>query len=411
MQSVIMSLIRGFVRIRVRGDHPEVLLNRLVDERIIVWNISRLDHELELDIHLSDFFQLRRFLRETGCHMRVLGRFGMPFWLQRLERRKFLAGGFVLFVLGLYLLSSVVWSVDVMGNDRVSASEVRDVAKQHGIRPFAWKFRLPDVDELSARLMQHIPDAAWVGVSIQGTRVQIEIVENAVPEDNELWNPRHLVSTSDAVVTEIFAEQGRPMVRRNMRVKSGDVLISGIIGNEQMQQVVVARGEVKGLVWHEYQINVPLTQTRKVYTGNEYKKFYLVFGNRALQVTGYGKKDYEQEVTQSERQWLRWRDLEIPFGWMNEYTKEVREESYRIDEQTAKQIGLTQARADISARFGLDAKIHGEKILHEKMENGKVYMKVLYEVEHIISKEQPIIYTEIDDGQDGQVIDNDHMNE
>lgn len=398
MHSVIVALVRGFVRIRVRGEQPELLLNRLLDERIIVWNISRLEHELEMDIHLSDFFLLRKFLRETGCRMHVLERFGLPFWLARLERRKFLAGGAVVFIVGLYLLSSLIWSVEIAGNDRVSAKEIRDVAAEQGIYRWAWKYRLADLDDLSSRMLQQLPDAAWVGVSVQGTRVRIEIVEHTVPEQNPLMNPRHLVSTSDAVVTEIFAERGKPVVRRNMVVKKGDVLISGIIGDEDMQQVVVAKGEVKGLVWHEYDVSVSLTQKRKVYTGNQHRKFYLIFGNRALQITGYGKDKYEQEVVFSEQKKLGWRGLKLPFGWMNEYTKESRLEQYEIDENKAKEIGLSLARADIAAKFGLDAKIYEEKILHEKMDNGKVYMKVLYEIEHVISREQPIVYEEIREG-------------
>lgn len=393
MRSEIITLIRGFVRIQVKGEHTEVLLNRLVDERILVWNISRLESVLEADIHLSDYFRLRPLLKETGCRTRITGRFGLPFWLARLERRKFLVGGVFMFVIGLYLLSSLIWSVEIVGNERVSTREVLEVAAEQGIHPLAWKFRLPDLDELSSRLMQNLPDAAWVGIAIRGTQVTIEIVENIIPEERELMNPRHLVSTSDAVITEIYAERGKPLVRRNMRVKKGDILISGIIGSEHMQNIVVAKGEVKGLVWYEYELNTPLQQTRKVYTGNEQNKFYIVLGNRALKITGYGQEKYERDVTLSEKHILRWRQWSIPIGWLSEQEKEVRLDTYEISEENAKQIGLAQARADIIARFGQDAIIHSEKILHEQMENGKVYMKVLFEVEHLISEERPIVYT------------------
>ncbi len=391
MQSNIVSLIRGFVRLRVRGKQMERLLNRLVDERIMIWNISRLNDEMELDIHLSDFYRLRSFLKETGCRIRVIGRFGAPFWLHRLERRKFWVAGFFLFVLGLYMLSSLVWSVQIIGNERVSTQTVRHIAAEQGIRPWAWKFRLANLDALSSRLMQRIPEAAWIGVSVQGTRVTIEIVENTVPEERQLMNPRHLVSTSDAVVTEIITEQGKPMVRRNMRVKKGDILISGIIGNDRFQQIVVAQGEVKGLVWYEYEIQVPLKQSRKVYTGDEQHRFYLVFGNRALQITGYGQEPYAQEVRRQERQVIKWRDYTLPFGWINERRSEVRIDTYEIRPETARELGLSQVRADIIAKYGPDAQIHDEKILHESIGNGKVYMKVLLEVEHSISEERPIV--------------------
>lgn len=396
MHSVIVSLIRGFVRVRLRGGDQEQLLNRMVGDRMIVWNISRLEDELELDMHLGDFFRLRSFLKETGCRPRVIGRFGLPFVLARLERRKFLAGGLVLFVLGLYMLSSVIWSVQVVGTERLSEQEVLQIAKRQGIHPIRWKYRLGDLDALSARMVQQIPGAAWIGITLQGTNVRIEVVESTLPEERKLLSPRHLVSTSDAVVTEIYAEQGKPVVRRNTRVAKGDILISGMIGSEEHGQVVVAKGEVKGLVWHEYEIEVPLAQTRKGFTGQTQHRFYVVFGNRALQITGYGQEEYERQEVASHRSQLKWRNWVLPFGWIQEERKEVHFHEQQLTKEQAKSVGLTQARADITAKFGKEARIHDEKILHEAVQNGKVYMKVLFEVEQVISEEQPIIHLDTD---------------
>uniref|UniRef100_UPI00046F0DFF sporulation protein YqfD n=1 Tax=Paenibacillus durus TaxID=44251 RepID=UPI00046F0DFF len=62
--------------------------------------------------------------------------------------------------------------------------------------------------------------------------------------------------------------------------------------------------------------------------------------------------------------------------------------------EVAKQAGLTLAEADIAARYGSDSVIKSQKILHEKKENGKVYMKVLFEVEERITEELPIVYNQ-----------------
>ncbi|WP_260115449.1 sporulation protein YqfD [Paenibacillus hexagrammi] len=62
-----------------------------------------------------------------------------------------------------------------------------------------------------------------------------------------------------------------------------------------------------------------------------------------------------------------------------------------IDLDTAKKAGLEQARARLLAASGSDSRIVGEKILHEKTENGKVYMEVHFEVEEYITEEQPIV--------------------
>ncbi|MNR50329.1 putative stage IV sporulation protein YqfD [compost metagenome] len=54
--------------------------------------------------------------------------------------------------------------------------------------------------------------------------------------------------------------------------------------------------------------------------------------------------------------------------------------------------GLERAKLDILAKNGADAQIVQQKILHEKTDNGKVYMKVLFEVEQNIAEELPIVH-------------------
>jgi similar to stage IV sporulation protein len=56
--------------------------------------------------------------------------------------------------------------------------------------------------------------------------------------------------------------------------------------------------------------------------------------------------------------------------------------------------GIQQAKADLMTKAGADAIIVAEKLLHEKTDNGKVYLKVLLEVEQSIVTEMPIVSTQ-----------------
>src|SRR5690606_36616212 len=101
-----------------------------------------------------------------------------------------------------------------------------------GIYKMQWKFKLKNPSELSAQLVRKLDGVSWVGVSVEGTKVNIKVVESARAEEKTLKNPRNLIATHDAVVSYIFAEKGRPVVKTNTHVKKGDVLISGIVGDE-----------------------------------------------------------------------------------------------------------------------------------------------------------------------------------
>jgi similar to stage IV sporulation protein len=395
LHSKLYIYLRGYVAVEIHGSHIEAFMNQATHTGCRIWRISRTSStQARLYTDIESYFRFKPILRQTGCKVHVLSRYGLPFLLSRMEARLFFSAGLVFFILGIYILSQIVWQVDVEGNERITYEDIIVTAEQQGIYPYQWKFRMKEPEVLSRALTHALPGAAWIGVEIKGTRVRIKVVEQTVPESKPLASPRHLVSTVDAVITQIFVERGRPMVQPHMKVKKGDVLVSGIIGNEEHKGVVVAEGSVKGLVWHVYDIRAPLFLHHKVYTGQSKVRHYLVIGNRALQYTGYGKLPYTAFESETQRKILQWRDRVIPLGWIREEIREARLDKEAILVKDARSMGLAQARADILIGKNKDARIQSEKILHEKIEGGKVYMKVLFEVEQEISTELPIIQGE-----------------
>lgn len=395
MKNPALTHLRGYVAIRVRDGQPEQFINALTQAGIAIWDVTPVASDsMELKLHLKDFYDLRPILRRTGCRMHVTGRFGVPFYAANLWKRKFFAAGMLLFAVILFVMSSLIWDVKVEGNVKLASDDILEVAKQEGIYPFQWTFRLKHPDKLARQLNVKIPNTSWVGVTRRGGAVTIQIVESAEAEKKPLTNPRHIVSKSDAVITDIYSEQGKPLVSKNDRVKKGQILISGVLGNEEFSQIVVAKGTVKGLVWHEYKIEVPTVKKHKSFTGERKDSNFLVLGDWGIQLWGYGKVPYNQYEVVTHYDGLKWRSYQLPIGWMKESAMETVQTSETITAEEAREQGINSAIRDIKAKYGNDSIVISQKILHEKRENGKVYMKVLFEVEENITGELPIVYNQ-----------------
>ena len=388
MKSSIFSLARGVVTITVRGESLEAFVNELSGQGIGVWDVKPLpDGQMDMKLPLADFFRLRPILKGTGCRMKVRHRLGLPFMWAKIWKRKGFIAGFALFLIAVISLSSLVWDIEVKGNELISTEEVLQLAKQEGVYPFQWIFRLPEQDKLSASMTRKLPGASWVGVTRSGTRITIQLAESTRPKEQALHSPHHLVSKHDAVITHIYAEKGQPMAGKNDRVKKGQVLVSGIQGGK----AVVSKANIRGLVWHEYKIEVPLVYRQKVYTGERKERGYLYFGQKAVQLTGYGKVPFAQAEMLTELDPLTWRSFKLPIGWMSEKIMETAEMELKRTEEQARQQGIERVKRDILAKYGVDSVIMNQKILHEKTDNGKVYMKVHFEVEQNIAEEVPIV--------------------
>ncbi|MEK3984397.1 sporulation protein YqfD [Paenibacillus sp. VTT E-133280] len=391
MKEPPLSSLRGSVTLHVTGPQVERFINVISEAGIVIWDVRPAEGGASLKLLLNDFYVLRPILKKTGCRMHVTGRSGLPFLMARLWKRKFFGMGILVFGIMLFMLSTMVWSIRVEGNEKIASEDILAAARQEGVYPFQWIWRLDEPDKLSKGLLAQLPGVSWIGVQRTGTSIKIQVVESKQPDIKPLLSQRHLISRTDAVVTEIYAEQGRPVVARNSRVKKGDILISGALGDEENVQYVVAKGEVKGLVWHEYNIEVPLTTTNSSYTGDRKDRTYLVLGKWAIQLWGYGDSPFEKSRTLIEHDPLSWRSFKLPLGLMTEKEMEISETSETLTPEAGFEKGIERAKNDILARYGVDSVIKSQKVLHEKKENGKVYMKVIFEVEEKISEELPIV--------------------
>jgi len=392
MRQSMIDWLKGAVEVELRGGQVAQFLNQATVDKLELSNIRWSGTQsVRFEISVEQYFLLRKYVRASGGKLKVVGRKGFPFLLSIMEKRLWFTLGIAVFFTIIFLMSSLVWSIDIAGNKRIPSDVILEAAKEEGLYRYQWSFKLQDTDVLSKKLANAIPGTTWIGLEKVGTKVKIQVVEATNPDERELYSPRHLVASKDAVITYIIAEQGNPIVRKNQRVKKGDMLISGIIGSEAHSQTVVAQGTVKGLVWYEYEVKAPLIQKYRIFTGERQSRSYLVLGNRALQLSGYNQEPYEKSETITTTDMLTIGKITLPIGKMKELEQEAAFEQRELTVEQVKAESLQQARMRILAHAGDDAEVVSEIVLHEATENGKVVMKVLYEINQSITKEQPIV--------------------
>lgn len=385
-----VSWFQGYLVLRVRGRRLERFLNRVVGQGIHVWDIRRTDEEAYMSVPLRSFWELRPFLKETGCRVHVVRRIGLPFVMRKLRSRFMFGAGIVLFIFGVYMLSHVVWRVEVVGNERIPAYQIKEMAARAGIKPGVFTFRIPEPQEMQRRLQANVPDVSWVGFEMKGTTAIIRVVEKVLPTPRDISGPRHIVATKKAVIHSIFAEQGRPLVHPQSWVQKGDILISGVLGNEEQTQLVAAKGTVEGETWYESEVTVPLKQKRPVLTGESYTSRYLMFGTYAVKIQGFDTPEYKQSVRSQDTDWIHAGERVFPLGMKTEVVRQNESIDVTLTKKEAMEIGKKYARENLVKRLKKGGYIKTEKVLHENEDNGKVYMKLHFVVVEDIAAEQPI---------------------
>src|SRR5699024_9771076 len=144
-----------------------------------------------------------------------------------------------------------------------------------------------------------IPELLWVGVDQKGTTFFLEGVEKIVVKEEEADEPRNLVAAKKGVIQNMYVSKGVPQVAVHDYVQPGDLLVSGVLGEneeaddeereeaEQPLEYVAAEGEVIANTWYEVTVNAPLLVNEEVLTGNQKQKYFIQFGNFQIPVWGF----------------------------------------------------------------------------------------------------------------------------
>jgi similar to stage IV sporulation protein len=395
------DVIKGKVFVECSGA-ISVLLDHAYQAGISMENIYWVDeHKIELMVLYPDFFRFAKIVRTLPVRMKISKKVGYPFVVGQIKRQKSLYMGALLFIVLVWMMSSFVWKVQIEGTERIAPAYVRSLLSKEGIYEGQLKLRLPDPQELQLHLADQLPQASWIGFRIEGTRVVITVAEKKVvksdpPKFPDL-GPVHLVSKKNAWVTDVQSDRGNPMVEVHDMVKKGQLLISGQYGDPiqpNTGKMVGAKGKVMGEVWYESEIHIPLERQQKGYTGDREERTFPYIGSWIIHNPFEKKITYPQFETNQQIQPLYWWKWQLPIGLIQEEYFEMEWVNQKLTYQEAIQSGIEEAREELKPLIGEDGKIVEEKILHQSVESGKVYLKVHFDVVENIAIPQPMLQGE-----------------
>ncbi|MBQ3199717.1 MAG: sporulation protein YqfD [Firmicutes bacterium] len=247
MLTVLWSWLAGYVVLHLSGGGQERFLNLVLQREIAVWDVNWLaDDVLEMKADWQQLKSLRKIAAITGCQMALRRRQGLPFALRYLRGRKTLAVGMLLFALGLFALSQLVFAVQVLPQEtlhRLDTAQVQRVAADLGIKPGA-VYRQLDIDEISRRIKAQIPEVSWVYIERSGTVVHIKVAERSIyPDELENATRGAIWANRDALVEEVLIKHGQAVAAHGDTVQKGDLLVSPLADGK-------ADAIVRARVWY-----------------------------------------------------------------------------------------------------------------------------------------------------------------
>lgn len=391
MKNQWIEFLFGRVTVKVSGRGIERLLNILIRNGLMIWNVKRHGTEtITFIMRLQDAMKIRRYAKGRECKIRFLKRSGMPFLFKRLLKNSGFIAGAAIFLLIILFLSNVIWGIEIKGAKPATEYQIRKELDKMGVKIGKVQIFVDNVEGIQRKLTNNIGNLTWVGVELKGTTYHLQVVEKKEPKKPEQLAPQNLVAKKKATIYKMYVEKGKKMVDIHDHVQPGQLLVSGIYGKEGQEEIVAAEGEVWGQTWYLSHVELPLKTNFKVFNGQEMQKHYLIIGNLEIPIWGFGKPEFSEYETDKDIRKIHFLKWELPISIGNE-TLRAREEIERTyTEKEAEENALELARKEIKSELDEDAIIKDEKILHKVMENGKVILDIHFKIIENIAVGQPI---------------------
>ncbi len=342
----LWNYIRGYVIIYVTGFSVERFINLAANRGIFIWDVIPQRNCVIMKASAKNIEQLRECGIKTGCRFEIEGEYGLPVFLRRCAGRKAYVSGFLALAAAMYIMSSFIWTVRVVGAERINADDIIESCRQNGLAPGKLKYGL-DLYELGEKLMLEYSDISWIALNLEGTGVTVNIVET-IPKTQyvEREKPMDVVASSDGIIESIAVSSGSAVVKEGDEVKKGDILISCAVPLRDGEEItgekyVSASGEVKAVKEYELEGSSPLNYNEKVFTGKTKTDYSVNIGENNINVITPSDMDGYETIS-DDKIVFNIGDYTIPIGIQKTVYGEVETIKKQRTEEEAQSLAARQ---------------------------------------------------------------------
>ena len=286
----LMYLIKGYVVIRQDDINSEKLLNILRRKNITVWDVEKKDKSIKFKISYEDYIKHSNLINEI---MKPVSKRGVMLKLNKLKLRRGFSIGLLILIISLYLLTSMIWDVEVIGTNHSNTKEILDLLKENQIKiPVA----ISQIE--SKKLETMIYDNfkyKFVEVFVEGSKLIIFVRERELePAEIKSNEPSSIISLKNAIVNKIIAKSGQPVVKEGDVVYEGQTLIMGIVKNKNSDEFVMvpSDGIVYGKTYYNFEMKEEKIRSVSISTNKSKLLYYLKINGNSIKIIG-DKDPYE----------------------------------------------------------------------------------------------------------------------
>jgi len=374
------------LNINIKGHNIERFLKRLKNNNIDVLNIIYISKdEINVKIYKKDYDKVIKL--KTIYEIEIIDYYGLIKTKNDLLSNKYIIIFILISLVGLYLITSMIFEIDVVTNDSKMENIIISELEEYGIKKYKFKKNYIELQEIKSKLLSnHKEELEWIEIENIGTKYIIRYeprIKNDIKNDTPL---RHIIAKKDGVVRDMNISSGQIIKEIDSYVKKGDVIVSGYISlNGNIKDTVSSKGNVYAETWYKVTITYPYKYKEVKESGNSKEVFVIKILNKDIELFNFNK--YKTKKVKNK---TILKNNILPF----KIVKQKQRETIVIDEKNSeedlieKAINMSQNKMEEKLKKGEYIKDY--KILNKTKHSDSITLNIFFNVVEDITQYQEI---------------------
>lgn len=285
--------MNSYVKVRIEGKNVNNYLKWLIKNKVNIIKINIIKHNiLEITIDYKYYKLLSKYSKTYK--IKIVKEYGKINIINKIKNNTNIIIGLLLSVILLYLLSNIIFSIDIIYNDNEIKELLYKELSKYNIKKYRIKKDYNYLNKVKEKILKDNKDILeWIEIEQSGTKYIIKLVERVKEEKKEDYKFRSIVAKKNATITSIKAISGEKVKEVNQYVRKGEVIISGILTKPNEEKIYTkAIGKVYGEVWYKVNVEYPFYYKQEKLTGKS--KFAISINFLNIKKTLFPYKKYRQ---------------------------------------------------------------------------------------------------------------------
>ncbi len=331
------EFIYGKVSFSVKNGFEDIFLSYCRLSGAQLFDMKKTENGLEAEVRYGDFDDIMKASEKSGMSLTVKKRYGLPYIFYRYRKRLGIPAGVFIFAVIIRILTLMIWSVDISGNNEISTEELMQCLSANGVKTgvFSDSIQKEDAEFI---LYSEFEELSWVKLYITGCRVFVDVREREkelAGEDKNMYSNIVAAKDGEVVRADIFSGEGK--IYPGTAVVMGDMLVGGVITfTDGSVKFVNSSARVLARTKNKLSVSTALKITAAEPQSYRERKSLYFFG-----ITVPFGKSVKENCFTSDKRYFESADIVFPIGIYTDYTFSL----------TNTQIELSTAKASLIAFY------------------------------------------------------------